>query len=394
MSSSSEQQLCASLREAGQQAAAAMNCRRCTPRRARELMAERVAANPAVAALLASPPAEGSLVVAALRNMECGANFRAVSRTNDRSMRFGADSAPFLWEQHRDEEGNNTAEQPWLDTGLLHLSSQELAQALEAALLLVQPLRAATDALRACCAPDGRLRAATHHEYIFLCEGQGRVLEHGVALLRQGRCEQLAREAAADIALDLGARALETLQALSVFDTKYDDGDKDGSVMRTFETQFVSIAESLHLALRCAMQLAGGGAAAVLPGGWAHAGCMLTTWQQVEVCTAHSALLRDAPSMRAMRATLAQGGAAMTFLTATLAKQPDAAALAARGYEPTLRRCAAPTCDEAEQIAGQFKKCARCGAAHYCSRACQKAHWKAGHKRQCGGAAGTHAQQP
>jgi hypothetical protein len=52
MASSSEQQLRASLREADAQAVAAMNYQRHTPSRARALLAERVAANPAVAALL------------------------------------------------------------------------------------------------------------------------------------------------------------------------------------------------------------------------------------------------------------------------------------------------------------------------------------------------------
>jgi radical SAM protein with 4Fe4S-binding SPASM domain len=30
-----------------------------------------------------------------------------------------------------------------------------------------------------------------------------------------------------------------------------------------------------------------------------------------------------------------------------------------------------------------FKKCARCQYAKYCSRACQKRHWKAGHQHEC-----------
>ena len=31
-----------------------------------------------------------------------------------------------------------------------------------------------------------------------------------------------------------------------------------------------------------------------------------------------------------------------------------------------------------------LKSCTRCGLARYCSRECQKAHWKAGHKAECG----------
>jgi hypothetical protein len=41
-----------------------------------------------------------------------------------------------------------------------------------------------------------------------------------------------------------------------------------------------------------------------------------------------------------------------------------------------------------EVLAAQFKKCSRCGAVRYCTRACQVAHWKAGHKRECGGGGG------
>ena len=33
---------------------------------------------------------------------------------------------------------------------------------------------------------------------------------------------------------------------------------------------------------------------------------------------------------------------------------------------------------------GSFSKCARCKAVRYCSRDCQRAHWKNGHKQECG----------
>ena len=36
---------------------------------------------------------------------------------------------------------------------------------------------------------------------------------------------------------------------------------------------------------------------------------------------------------------------------------------------------------------GAKKICGRCGVVRYCSRECQVAHWKAGHKRECGSAA-------
>jgi hypothetical protein len=38
--------------------------------------------------------------------------------------------------------------------------------------------------------------------------------------------------------------------------------------------------------------------------------------------------------------------------------------------------------------APKHKLCARCNAARYCSKECQKAHWLGGHKAECAAAAG------
>jgi hypothetical protein len=38
---------------------------------------------------------------------------------------------------------------------------------------------------------------------------------------------------------------------------------------------------------------------------------------------------------------------------------------------------------------GGVKKCARCKKRAYCGRACQRKHWKAGHKDECKPAAAT-----
>jgi hypothetical protein len=46
-----------------------------------------------------------------------------------------------------------------------------------------------------------------------------------------------------------------------------------------------------------------------------------------------------------------------------------------------LRACDA--CGAREAAPGAHKRCGSCGRAAYCSRACQTAHWKAGHKRDC-----------
>jgi hypothetical protein len=89
----------------------------------------------------------------------------------------------------------------------------------------------------------------------------------------------------------------------------------------------------------------------------------------------------------------ADGGAALSALLAQFARsqlgvRPPGQLLEL--CEP--RRCAAPECDKEEPCRGWFKKCARCAAVPYCSKACQKAHWRAGHKRECqprdGGAGG------
>ncbi|OBZ90056.1 putative beta-lactamase HcpC, partial [Choanephora cucurbitarum] len=44
------------------------------------------------------------------------------------------------------------------------------------------------------------------------------------------------------------------------------------------------------------------------------------------------------------------------------------------------RHCAHVDCDKREEEPGSFKRCGRCQRVAYCSRECQKEHWKAGHK--------------
>jgi len=48
-------------------------------------------------------------------------------------------------------------------------------------------------------------------------------------------------------------------------------------------------------------------------------------------------------------------------------------------------RCSDPFCNKVEQKQNEFKSCARCKVARYCSAKCQKAHWKRvdGHKIHC-----------
>jgi hypothetical protein len=354
---------------------------------------------------LSSPPEEGSFVVAALRCRECDADYEAVWRMLDRCARYGAESrSPLAAEEEHTARRRAEAQQQGLQLlAISSMSKDDVQQINCAAALLLPALRAAMDAVVS-CAPDGRLRAATRTELCFLLEEAARnyrLRERSEALQQQGAALQLACEAAADVALGLGARAMEIWRAWSILSectALHPDSFTDLSADIWEQKFFAVAAHAVHLALRCAMQRAVGGAAsaALLPGSWVHAGVMLGAWQKVEACAQHSQVLRRSPSLCAVRATLTERGPAMSFLRATfgvtaseMAAWPPTAV-----HDPTsrLRRCAAPACAEAEQIAGQFKKCGRCGVVRYCSKACQAAHWKAGHKRECGGAAGTHAQ--
>ncbi|KXZ48308.1 hypothetical protein GPECTOR_29g83 [Gonium pectorale] len=50
-------------------------------------------------------------------------------------------------------------------------------------------------------------------------------------------------------------------------------------------------------------------------------------------------------------------------------------------------RCANPRCANLEgdsEAELTLKACAVCGAVDYCCRPCQTAHWRAGHKEECG----------
>ncbi|CEP17147.1 hypothetical protein [Parasitella parasitica] len=47
------------------------------------------------------------------------------------------------------------------------------------------------------------------------------------------------------------------------------------------------------------------------------------------------------------------------------------------------RQCANIDCNKKEEKPGSFKRCGRCQRVSYCSRECQKDHWKHGHKAVC-----------
>merc|ERR1711964_287587 len=45
----------------------------------------------------------------------------------------------------------------------------------------------------------------------------------------------------------------------------------------------------------------------------------------------------------------------------------------------TKAKCSNPLCVNVEEREKQFQVCAKCRAARYCNRKCQKTHWKLGH---------------
>lgn len=51
-------------------------------------------------------------------------------------------------------------------------------------------------------------------------------------------------------------------------------------------------------------------------------------------------------------------------------------------FQPAVPCCSNPGCDSTASRP-KLSKCGRCQAAAYCGRACQQAHWRAGHKQVC-----------
>ncbi|XP_041058068.1 uncharacterized protein LOC121285573 isoform X1 [Carcharodon carcharias] len=45
--------------------------------------------------------------------------------------------------------------------------------------------------------------------------------------------------------------------------------------------------------------------------------------------------------------------------------------------------CSSPMCNELEDLDCHFRSCERCRLTYYCSKVCQKYHWKHGHKEEC-----------
>ncbi|CAN6381263.1 unnamed protein product [Urochloa humidicola] len=83
-------------------------------------------------------------------------------------------------------------------------------------------------------------------------------------------------------------------------------------------------------------------------------------------------------------AAAAEGDAASRFMVEWWAL---AAAKSGGGDGGELRLCAHARCGRRETRRHEFRRCAACGRASYCSRACQAMDWKRAHRGQCGAAA-------
>ncbi|KAF0895342.1 hypothetical protein E2562_012378 [Oryza meyeriana var. granulata] len=55
-------------------------------------------------------------------------------------------------------------------------------------------------------------------------------------------------------------------------------------------------------------------------------------------------------------------------------------------YDDDLRLCSHARCGRRETRRHEFRRCSVCGAANYCSRACQALDWKRAHRAQCAAA--------
>ena len=118
---------------------------------------------------------------------------------------------------------------------------------------------------------------------------------------------------------------------------------------------------------------------------------LLQTFRRIITEDARQVHLRDSTVYRSLERVLERDGGAVMMTLHTQAARASAdhgdvatvEALWAGADDSNARRCAGPGCDTEEKFRGLFKACGRCGKVHYCSRACQVAHWRAGHKQEC-----------
>ena len=109
--------------------------------------------------------------------------------------------------------------------------------------------------------------------------------------------------------------------------------------------------------------------------------------KELSFCEADMTVLKREPadeSTRAKRKALAAALEAASAATKAQSQSVLGHNLARmEKIDPNLlRQCAHPACGKRETSRSEFKKCARCKVAVYCTQDCQKAHWKT-HKPSC-----------
>jgi hypothetical protein len=325
-------------------------------RRARELVA-RVAANPAVATF----PAD-SLVRASVWLAECSVLCREDVQESDRECRFVREPA------EEDEP---------MPHALLCNSAERVTAAQSA-------MEKVTNALMTHLHDDGAVRALECEWPFYPYSGQGSAAICDAVAAGADGADVNARCIGFDIVLQAGACALNAWilghATLGSFERPY---FHDADIIAS--SAYPVFADAVLLMLRVARA----NALHATPAESTRADHAATLLEQLLIFAAQEGwqLLRESAAFRRVRDALEEdGGAAIAALRAVAAALDDFRRSLPPGalpLPPPQRVCSAPGCSQQEGYVGLFKKCSRCGRPRYCSKACQAAHWKAGHKREC-----------
>jgi hypothetical protein len=289
-------------------------------------------------------------------------------------------------------------------------ASAELADALTAthSVALSALLRAAMTLEMRVGAGAGGLPSASAHEAPFFeallqrnCSGSGSEVAAAASsgvpppADADAAAELRARRAAYILTIDLGVCTLQAWRAVA-FVLGGSSKDEQAATLRAVVAAKVP---AFALLLPLVLRVVAANARARTPStaaasSWLAA--LFDQWQEeLPECVADMA--HGSPAVAEIQAALAadggaalaaDGGAALAALRAA-GEAYDATVARFMATLPSLpppvakRHCSAAACNEPEEHAGQFKTCARCRRAWYCSAACQRAHWKEGHKREC-----------
>ena len=368
------------LRAAGALLLTATDKQRYTATRRREALA-RVMADSAVAAA-SSPPAPpraaelvDSLVIAAVQLAKAQLAIDEAHHRAERELCFHLKDGATL---------RPRAEREQLDNALIAIRDVVLLALMKAGFALDMRADASADGLPRISAHEAPFFEALLHRN---CDGGG--CEDAAAAsgphprTAAERADLLTRRAAYILTVDLGVR---TLEAWSIAIT-FLDGNSDGTQPPELMT---SQQEVWPAVLSVVLRVVAANARAQPPATAAASAWLAKRFEQWQEEVQKCVSLRDSCCTADIRAALAaDGGAALAALRAAGAAYDAEVVrhLATLPPGPTKadvsRRCSSASCNKPEEHAGQFKTCGRCSSAWYCSAACQRAHWKAAHKREC-----------